>query len=109
MRKSPSESQNQCVDIVSSHSAIFLPYIVTFETANVTQEFVTNLDPSHYDHDRQHRPWSRSATFADAEDLTAASRGGVRRVKCRMIESMHVEEAILTIERFQHATGDAIS
>lgn len=50
-----------------------------------------------------------AAAVAEAEELIAASRGRAQRFKCRMIESMHVEEAILTIERFQHATGDAIS
>lgn len=48
-----------------------------------------------------------AAAFAEAEELVAASRGGAQRFRGRMIESMHVEQAKLTIERFLHATGDA--
>lgn len=48
-----------------------------------------------------------AAAAADAEELIAASRGGAQRFRGRMIESMHVEQAKLTIERFRHATGDA--
>lgn len=43
--------------------------------------------------------------MAEAEELIAASRGGAQRFKGRMIESMHVDEAELTIERARHATG----
>ncbi|MBL0925235.1 MAG: CoA ester lyase [Sphingomonadaceae bacterium] len=46
------------------------------------------------------------ATVAEARELIAASRGGAQRFKGRMIETMHVEEAKLTIERSRHATGD---
>ena len=46
------------------------------------------------------------AAVAEAEELIAASRGGAQRFKGRMIESMHVEEAKLTIERSRHAMGD---
>ncbi len=42
---------------------------------------------------------------AKAEELVAASRGGAQRFKGRMIEAMHVEEAKMTIERSQAATG----
>lgn len=46
------------------------------------------------------------AAMADeAEKLIAASRGGAQRFNGRMIESMHVEQAKLTIERSRHATG----
>jgi (3S)-malyl-CoA thioesterase len=48
-----------------------------------------------------------AAAFAEAEELVAANRGGAQRFRGRMIESMHVEQAKLTIERFRHATGDA--
>lgn len=48
------------------------------------------------------------AAAAEAEELIAASRGGAQRFKGRMMESMHVEEAKLTIERFRRATGDAV-
>ena len=81
IREIPSASQNQCVDNVSSQSAIFLPYIVKFPTANNTE----------------------------AAELIAANRGGALRFKGRMIESMHVENAKLTIERSRHAMGGAIS
>jgi (3S)-malyl-CoA thioesterase len=47
-----------------------------------------------------------AAAVAEAEELIAASRGGAQRFKGRMIESMHVEEAKLTIERSRHAMGD---
>lgn len=47
-----------------------------------------------------------SAAVAEAEELIAASRGGAQRFKGRMIESMHVEEAKLTIERSRHTMGD---
>jgi (3S)-malyl-CoA thioesterase len=47
-----------------------------------------------------------AAAASEAEELIAASRGGAQRFKGRMIESMHVEQAKLTIERFRHATGD---
>mgnify|MGYP001806398467 CR=1 FL=1 len=46
-----------------------------------------------------------SAEIAEAEQLIAASQGGAQRFKGRMIESMHVEEAKLTIERTRHAMG----
>jgi citrate lyase subunit beta/citryl-CoA lyase len=46
------------------------------------------------------------AAVREAEELIAASRGGAQRFKGRMIETMHVEEAKLTIERSRHATGD---
>lgn len=42
---------------------------------------------------------------AEAEELIAANRGGAQRFKGRMIESMHVEQAKMTIERSQHAMG----
>ena len=45
------------------------------------------------------------AAVAEAEELIAASRGGAQRFKGRMIESMHVEEAKMTIEHSQGATG----
>lgn len=48
-----------------------------------------------------------AATVAEAEELIAASRGGAQRFRGRMIESMHVEEARLTIERFRRATEGA--
>ena len=41
---------------------------------------------------------------AEAEELIAASGGGAQRFKGRMIESMHVEEAKLTIEHSRAAT-----
>ena len=47
-----------------------------------------------------------AAALSDALELVAASRGGAQRFKGRMIESMHVEEAKLTIERSRHAMGD---
>lgn len=46
-----------------------------------------------------------AAMVAEAEKLIAASRGGAQRFNGRMIESMHVEQAKLTIERSRHATG----
>lgn len=49
------------------------------------------------------------AEIAEAHELIAASRGGAQRFKGRMIESMHVEEAKLTIERSRHAMGGVIS
>ena len=49
------------------------------------------------------------AAVAEAEELIAASRGGAQRFKGRMIESMHVDEAKLTIERSRHTTGPAPS
>lgn len=45
------------------------------------------------------------AIVEEAEKLIAASRGGAQRFNGRMIESMHVEQAKLTIERSRHATG----
>ena len=42
--------------------------------------------------------------IAEAEELIAASRGGAQRFKGRMIETMHVEEAKMTIERSQAST-----
>ncbi len=42
---------------------------------------------------------------ADAQELIAASRGGAQRFKGRMIETMHVEEAKMTMERSRGATG----
>jgi (3S)-malyl-CoA thioesterase len=47
-----------------------------------------------------------AAALAEAEELIAASRGGAQRFKGRMIETMHVEEAKLTVERSRHAMGD---
>jgi (3S)-malyl-CoA thioesterase len=47
-----------------------------------------------------------TAAVAEANALIAASRGGAQRFKGRMIESMHVEQAKLTIERSRHAMGD---
>ncbi len=46
------------------------------------------------------------AEIADAHELIAASRGGAQRFKGRMIESMHVEGAKMTIERSLHKMGD---
>jgi len=46
-----------------------------------------------------------AAMVEDAEKLIAASRGGAQRFNGRMIESMHVEQAKLTIERSRRATG----
>jgi (3S)-malyl-CoA thioesterase len=40
-----------------------------------------------------------TATVDEAHELIAASRGGAQRFKGRMIESMHVEDAKMTIER----------
>ena len=45
-----------------------------------------------------------AAMLAEAEELIAASRGGAQRFKGRMIETMHVEEAKMTIERSRAAT-----
>ena len=45
-----------------------------------------------------------AAMIAEAEELIAASRGGAQRFKGRMIETMHVEEAQMTIERSRAAT-----
>ena len=45
-----------------------------------------------------------AAMIAEAEELIAASRGGAQRFKGRMIETMHVEQAQLTIERSRGAT-----
>ena len=45
-----------------------------------------------------------AAMLAEAEELIAASRGGAQRFKGRMIETMHVEEAQMTIERLRRAT-----
>ena len=50
-----------------------------------------------------------AAALAEAEELIAANRGGAQRFKGRMIESMHVEQAKLTIERSRHAMGDVVS
>ena len=47
-----------------------------------------------------------AAAIGEAAELIAASRGGAQRFKGRMIESMHVEQAKLTIERSRHAMGD---
>ena len=47
------------------------------------------------------------AAVAEAEELIAANRGGAQRFKGRMIETMHVEEAKMTIERSRGATGGA--
>jgi (3S)-malyl-CoA thioesterase len=46
------------------------------------------------------------AAVAEAEELIAANRGGAQRFKGRMIESMHVEGAKMTIERSVHKIGD---
>jgi len=48
-----------------------------------------------------------AATVAEAEELIAASRGGAQRFRGRMIESMHVEQAKMTIERSRYAMGDS--
>jgi (3S)-malyl-CoA thioesterase len=45
------------------------------------------------------------AAVAEAYELIAANRGGAQRFKGRMIETMHVEQAKMTIERSQRATG----
>lgn len=50
-----------------------------------------------------------AAAVAEAEELIAASRGGAQRFKGRMIESMHVDGAKLTIERSRHTMGDVVS
>jgi citrate lyase subunit beta/citryl-CoA lyase len=50
-----------------------------------------------------------AAAVAEAEELIAANRGGAQRFKGRMIESMHVVEAKLTIERSRHAMGAVLS
>lgn len=50
-----------------------------------------------------------AAAVAEAEELIAANRGGAQRFKGRMIETMHVEQAKLTIERSRHAMGDVVS
>ena len=47
-----------------------------------------------------------AAAVAEAEELIAANRGGAQRFKGRMIESMHVEGAKMTIERSLHEMGD---
>lgn len=47
-----------------------------------------------------------AAAVAEARELIAASRGGAQRFKGRMIESMHVEGAKMTIERSVHKIGD---
>jgi (3S)-malyl-CoA thioesterase len=47
-----------------------------------------------------------AAAVAEAEELIAANRGGAQRFKGRMIESMHVEGAKMTIERSLHKMGD---
>ena len=49
-----------------------------------------------------------AAAVAEAEELIAASRGRAQRFKGRMIESMHVDEAKMTIERSRHTTGDVL-
>ncbi len=46
-----------------------------------------------------------TAEVAEAEELIAANRGGAQRFKGRMIETMHVEQAKMTIERSRAATG----
>jgi (3S)-malyl-CoA thioesterase len=43
--------------------------------------------------------------LADARELVAAANGGAQRFQGRMIESMHVEEALRTIERAGRTTG----
>jgi len=50
-----------------------------------------------------------AAAVAEAEELIAASRGGAQRFKGRMIESMHVDEAKMTVERSRHTTGVVVS
>lgn len=52
---------------------------------------------------------SDADAVAEAQELIAANRGGAQRFKGRMIESMHVEQAKLTIERSRHAMGDVVS
>ena len=47
-----------------------------------------------------------AAEVAEAQELIAASRGGAQRFKGRMIESMHVEGAKMTIERSLRKIGD---
>jgi citrate lyase subunit beta/citryl-CoA lyase len=64
----------------------------------------TLIHPSQID--STNRIWSPGgAEVAEAEELIAASRGGAQRFKGRMIETMHVEQAKMTIERFQRAMG----
>ena len=48
---------------------------------------------------------ANAAAVAGVEELIAANRGGAQRFKGRMIESMHVDEAKLTIERSRHTIG----
>jgi (3S)-malyl-CoA thioesterase len=50
-----------------------------------------------------------SAAVAEAQEIIAANRGGAQRFKGRMIESMHIEEAKLTIDRARYAMGGDIS
>lgn len=50
--------------------------------------------------------WSPSENeIVEAHELIAASRGGAQRFKGRMIETMHVEQAKMTIERSRRAIG----
>ena len=52
------------------------------------------------------RIWSASETeITEAVELIAASRGGAQRFKGRMIETMHVEQAKMTIDRSRRAMG----
>ena len=52
------------------------------------------------------RIWSASETeITEAVELIAASRGGAQRFKGRMIETMHVEQAKMTIDRSRHTMG----
>ena len=56
--------------------------------------------------DSTNRTWSASETeIAEAVELIAASRGGAQRFKGRMIETMHVEQAKMTIDRSRHTMG----
>lgn len=59
--------------------------------------------------DSANRIWSPSdVEVAEAQELIAASRGGAQRFKGRMIETMHVEQAKITIERSQRAMGGGL-
>ena len=56
--------------------------------------------------DSTNRIWSATETeITEALELIAASRGGAQRFKGRMIETMHVEQAKMTIDRSRHTMG----
>ena len=56
--------------------------------------------------DSANRIWSATETeITEAVELIAASRGGAQRFKGRMIETMHVEQAKMTIDRSRRAMG----